>query len=171
MSEPLGKNLSRFLKQMAEVDQVTQVVLKGHLLCEESLGRVIENFVFYPSHLDACHLSFYQKVEMSRALCLRKNNFTIWELLLAINSLRNELAHSLESSKRQGKIEKVKRLVAEEMKSEHESLDQDDPDFIILSKACGLCLGFLSSFEGDAQAFRGLIDCMDRTLNPTQPPR
>ena len=166
MNTELQKSIERFQNHMRYVDEVAMVVLKGHLLIEEALTRIIEKFIFHPEHLEEAKLSFYQKVHLSRSLCLRKNQFKIWELMLRINSLRNELSHALESDERNRKFERVKTMYLEEMPSSEKSENpKEQPDHIVASYACALCAGFLSSFESDASTFKEIVGNIDSILN------
>lgn len=167
MTTELQRSIERFQEQMRYVDDLAMVVLKGHLLIEEALTRIIEQFLFHPKHLADCKLSFFQKVQLAQGFCLRKNQLKIWDLILAINSLRNVLAHALESPERHKKMERVKLLYFEEATEMPETQEQKkQADYLIASYACALSAGFLSSFEIDARAFRQIVDAMDDVLNP-----
>ncbi|WP_250493774.1 hypothetical protein [Caballeronia sp. GAWG1-1] len=86
---------ARFVQEMNSVDDTVHVLLKGHLLIEEALSKTIDQFVFHREHLEEARLSFADKMNVSRALCLRKNQFGEWELIAAINALRNVVGHTL----------------------------------------------------------------------------
>ncbi|MBC5786392.1 hypothetical protein H8N03_25870 [Ramlibacter sp. USB13] len=153
------------------MDEAVHVLLKGHLLIEEALNRILEQYVFHREHLEDARLTFNQKVLIGRSLALRKNNIGEWELIAAINTLRNELAHRLNSPERERKLKRVKELyfreaagfpAMEEVKAA--------PDAHVLMNACGHCAGFLLAFEEDSKMFRRMIHGMDRASNPDQPP-
>lgn len=156
---------------MKTVDEVAHVLLKGHLLIEEALSEVLAQYVFHREHLAEARLTFAQKTQLARALCLRKNTFGEWDLISAINSLRNDLAHRLNSSDRDKKLAKVKDLyireaggfdMVEEVKKESEA--------VILLYACAHSAGFLSTFLADSRDYRQMVHAMDRQLNPNLPP-
>ncbi|WP_250493776.1 hypothetical protein [Caballeronia sp. GAWG1-1] len=50
-----------------------------------------------------------------------------------------------------------------------ENVNQKSEAEVVLL-ACGHCLGFLSSFEADARAFRQQVYAIDRLRNADQPP-
>jgi len=162
--------MQRFQQEMEQVDDVAHVLLKGHLLIEEGVNRVLEQYVFHREHLREARLSFHHKVLLARALCLRKNTFGVWELIGAINSLRNVLAHSLQSPERQKKLATLKAIYFREA-AEFESIEEvkKQSDAAILTRACSHCGGFLATFEGDSKAFRQMVHAMDRTINPDEP--
>ena len=162
--------MNRFQQEMERVDDIALVLLKGHLLIEEGLKKVIDQYVFHREHLSEARLTFNQKFLLARALCLRKNNFGEWELISAINSLRNILAHNLQSPDRIKRLDKVKAIYfreadgfgrIEEIKKQKDSQ--------ILTIACGHCGGFLATFESDSKEFRKIVHAMDRQLNSDQP--
>ncbi|WP_143705217.1 hypothetical protein [Pollutimonas nitritireducens] len=90
-----------------------------------------------------------------------------WELIAAINSLRNELAHKLESPEREKKLRRVKELYFREAAG-LEGIEniKNESDTTILCCACGHCGGFLAKFEADSKALRHMVHTMDRQINP-----
>lgn len=152
------------------MEGIVHVILKGHLLLEESLTLILEQYVFHREHLNEARLSFNQKLLLARSLCLRKNKLGEWELLSAINSLRNELTHRLNSPEREKKVTRVKDLYFREAAGcgDIEQIKVKS-DMVIIVYACAHCGGFLASFEGDSKAFRRWIHRTDRRLNPDQP--
>jgi hypothetical protein len=95
MTSELSDSIQRFQQEMEHVDEVLHVLLKGHLLLEEVLTKILEQYLFHRQHLDGARLTFHQKSALGRALCLRKDHLGEWELLAVINALRNEVAHNL----------------------------------------------------------------------------
>jgi len=95
MNPELLRSIDRFRQEMESVDEVAHVLLKGHLLLEEALSAIIDQYVFHREHLTQARLTFAQKILLARSLCLRKNMLGEWELIAAINALRNDLAHRL----------------------------------------------------------------------------
>jgi hypothetical protein len=92
----------RYDKHMPETDDLTLIVLKGHLLVEEQLvdlvNRVMPNPQFLPK------FTFYNLARVARAAYPRHPEFPVWELILKLNQLRNDLAHKLESGQRQATL-------------------------------------------------------------------
>jgi hypothetical protein len=163
----LSSYLDQFEKHLRYVDETAQVVLKGHLIAEEALSRIIERFSFNPSYISECRLNFAQKVMIARAFCLRKDKNGIWDLLSGLNRLRNEIAHNLSSDKRKDRIGIIRALYFKEAKGGSLPQQKDLEDHLVVLYACALCTGFLDAFEQDAAAFRGLVDAMDSALNPS----
>lgn len=151
---------------MVQVDELTQTVLKGHLLVERTLDSILDVVLFHPDHLETARLSFNQKLQIARSLALRKDQLSIWSLVSSINSLRNELAHNLAGEKRQRKVEILKRVYLEEAGPKLGVEQQGQPDHIIAAHACALCIGFLATLEEDLANMRNYVDALDAKLNP-----
>jgi hypothetical protein len=170
MIPELSDSFRRFQQEMESVDEVVHVLLKGHLLIEEALTRIIEQYLFHRQHLSDARLTFKQKMTLCRALCLRKHELGEWELIGAINALRNEVAHRLSSPEREKKLARVKELYFKEA-TEITGPDEvrKKPDSVVLFYACAHCAGFLASYESDSKAFRKMVHSMDRALNNDLP--
>jgi len=89
----------------------------------------------------------------------------MWQLAIAINSLRNELAHSLQSEKRQRKTKALIELYSKHNK-DHFELHKNEPEHVILLWAVTLLMGFLGAFEEEGDRFRSLVNEMDLIVNP-----
>lgn len=91
-----AKSALAFLKRP---DPLLTIVLKGHLLAEERLNRLLVLFAKAPGHLPN-NLRFHQKLRVVRANApLAMSDARVWDLLDALNSIRNQMAHSLDPSK------------------------------------------------------------------------
>lgn len=162
----LIRNLAAFKEHLLEVDEVALVTLKGHLLIEASLDRIIELMFFHPEHVSNARLSFFQKMNIARAFCLRKDDEGTWKAIADINSLRNEIAHNLKGEKLARKIAEVRHFFIAEFAGIQGDHLKDAPDQNIIMFACAACTGFLSEFESDTRALRRHIDALDAVLNP-----
>ena len=170
MPSDIDATIERFRQEMAHVDEAAQVLLKGHLLIEEALTSILERHVFHPEHLADARLSFHQKSQLARSLALRKNKLGEWELMAAINALRNEISHQLNSEDRDKKLARVKELYFREAEesSAIEAVKRES-DAVVLFGACAHCAGFLATYSEDAKSVRRMIHAMDRSLNPDLP--
>jgi hypothetical protein len=164
-------SLERFNAALLDMDEVVLVLLKGHLLIEEALTGIIELHTFHHEHLDAARLSFNQKACVARALAFRRADIGEWELIQAINTLRNDLAHRLESEERENKLMRLREVYLREaagMGNLEEQKSLDPP--ALIASACALVLGVLSSIHEDSNALRGFVHTLDRKLNPDLEP-
>jgi hypothetical protein len=134
-------------------DDLIVIVLKGHLLIEEQLDLIINNFLPNPNAVNSAKFSFFKKTALAQAICWRRPNDEIWSLIYSINSLRNNFAHNLSSENREEKINEVVRL--------HANMSINDPDyknFIKCSNKDQLIyaivhvLGFLENFRKDVES-------------------
>ena len=108
-SKFLEEQRERFLRHLSEVDDLTLVVLKGHLLMEELLNDIIADFCELPEYVEEARLSFFHKSKLVRALSGQdvqgQPTDDPWRSLEALNSLRNQLAHHLEPKHLEQKID------------------------------------------------------------------
>lgn len=149
------------------LDETVTVVLKGHLLIEEMLDAIIRQFVFHPDYLDGARLSFSQKLHIARSMSLDEHKNGMWDIAIRLNSLRNELAHSLESDKRSVKTRAViDAYFAQATEGEHLSLVRDQGEPVQLAFAASFFLGFLASFQAEVVRFREVIKGIDQIMNP-----
>ena len=149
-----------------DIDIESLVIIKGHLLIEESLNFIIENFVHHPDFMKNANLSFYQKLNVARSMSLNEQDNLIWLIIEKLNTLRNDFAHRLNSEKREEKIKLIVSLYKSEMKDSEFVSDwenEDRPTF--LSLVISFCLGFLSSFEAEVERFKSVVVIMNKSLN------
>ena len=90
----------RFSKHLPDTDDMSLLVLKGHLLIEESLNDILIDIGECPEYINKARLSFYQKIQLLRAFhgtdVSGDNTEMPWLALERINSLRNKLSHHIE---------------------------------------------------------------------------
>ena len=167
MPSEFEKMRNRIQAVFGALDESVLIVLKGHLLIEEMLDAIIRTFVFHPDHLDGARLGFSQKLHIARSMSLDEHNNGMWDIALRLNSLRNELAHSLESDKRDRKTKAVlDAYFTEATEDEHLKLVRDQEEPVQLAFAASYFIGFLGSFKAEVVRFREVIDGIDRTMNP-----
>lgn len=167
MNDPHLALQKKFEEHFATVDATAQIVLKGHLLIEEALDTILCKFVFHPEYFESANLRFAQKIDLARSVSLDDHNNEMWDLVKAINSLRNELSHSLKSGKRQQKTQRVidlylKLLDNAEMAARHQSESEE----VVLMWATSFFLGYLSAFEAEVDRFKRFVNALDHAANP-----
>jgi hypothetical protein len=162
----LEKYQSEFEKHLGAVDQLGQVILKGHLIIESAVDNIINLILFHPEHIQDAQLSFKSKVQLARGLALRKNKISIWNLVLSVNAVRNEVAHNLLGETPSRKLDQLRRLYLAELPAELREKQKAAPDHVIAMSACMMCTGFLGTLEHDTKRLREYIDGLDAVLNP-----
>jgi hypothetical protein len=94
----------RFFTYLPQTDDMTLLILKGHLLIEEQLISILKDNVCYFDALNEARLTFYQRLQIVKAMKYREENDWVWAAIKKLNTLRNELAHKLESSQVESKV-------------------------------------------------------------------
>jgi hypothetical protein len=159
----LTKYVEAFKEHLSHVDELAQVVLKGHLLIESALNNIIETIFFHPEHILERRFQCHQKLAICRALCLRKDKERTWDLIEAINTLRNDVAHDLEGKKRKGRMDRLRQIYVEEGYPT-KLKDKEIDELTLVAYACAACSGFLGTFEHDIKALRGYMNALDNLL-------
>lgn len=97
----------RLEEHLPESDDPTLITLKGHLLVEEILEEIILHYCRAPEVLSDVEIAYFLKLRFAEALIGPKGapKF-VWEMAGALNSLRNELSHKLDSPKVAGKLDR-----------------------------------------------------------------
>jgi hypothetical protein len=153
-----NKYYQQFKKHLEEIDPFIPVVLKSHLVMESAIDNIIRLIFFHPDYILETCMNFFHKVGILRAFALREDEMSIWDLMLAIAELRNEVAHNLEPKKRDPRMEKVRKLFLSEVMPETAKVHKDKPDDVIVILAAGFCTGFLGEYEKDLAQLRTWID-------------
>jgi hypothetical protein len=124
---------AEFEKQLGQVDELQQYILKGHLIIESALDNIINLIFFHPEHIHDARFGFVHKVNMARAYGLRKHKASLWNLILSINAVRNEIAHQLAGEKRERKMAQLRRLYIAELEdnAELKEAHKNYPDELI----------------------------------------
>jgi hypothetical protein len=154
--EELQEFCAKATEHFQEVDPLTQVVLRGHLLLEERLNAIVKNSLYNPAFAEK--LNFHHKLLFARAFTVSQRGDVMWDLLAAINVLRNSIAHSLDAEQRRKKFQTVKALYLRELEDpELKKEDQDEPDHLLFLKAYALCEGYIRRAQQDAEMVGGMI--------------
>lgn len=152
MTLPLGffsRRFERELKHLPRTDDLSLITLKGHLLIEEVLEDLIKHRCNDPDVLHNVDMSFFLKAKLANAFWGTRlaNDYEIpantWEAVEALNSLRNEFAHRLESPAVEKKLQKFLQLYS------RNKLPSDDPSekATSLLTTISFLYAVLSSFE------------------------
>jgi hypothetical protein len=165
MTDALASMMQKMQEHFGQVDETVLVVLKGHLLIEESLDAIISAFVFHPEFVQAARLRFGQKLSLARAMSLDEHKNGMWDIAFNLNSLRNELAHSLHSPKRAAKIKAVLDVYFREADNAPADV-RDQPEHVMLYFAIGFFLGFLTEFQAEVKRLQRFREILDPMVNP-----
>jgi hypothetical protein len=155
-----SKYLADFTKHM-KVDEVALTVLKGHLYIEMILNNILEVIFFYPDYVADARMSFYQKLHIARGHAFNKDKIAMWDLILAVNALRNEIAHNLDGKRRAKKMEALRSIVLADPSDPLRSEMQTASDDKVVRYACAISAGFLDAYEENLKDLRGLLDTIN----------
>lgn len=106
----------RFLELFPHGKGPDLVILKGHLLVEELLRRVVAERVQKPEALradKAARFECRQIIALAEALCAPDTEPWIWTAVVKLNELRNKIAHNLEPSGLKDRMEHITSVVRE----------------------------------------------------------
>ena len=163
LEEPMGRAAEHLYCE----DDITLVVLKGHLLIEDSLMTIIRKFVPHGEFINEARLGFFQKVQIARSLSWDEHRNEAWELALKLNRVRNDMAHALEHPKVEDHIRALRTRYFEIYAAAEEiQKKKGDPDTKVLKDIVSTTLGFLAAFEMEVERFRRWVGIMDRFMNP-----
>ena len=104
------KPLVRLLKFLPS-DDVTLMVLKGHLLIEEQLVSILKTRIRHSKTLEEARLTFFQRLCLAKAIGYREENDWLWHSIRKLNSVRNDLAHKVDPAKLNVKLQEFIELV------------------------------------------------------------
>jgi hypothetical protein len=145
-----------------KLDDLAIVLLKGHLMIEEVLTDILSASVRAPEYLRPANLRFYQKLCFARSVSLARGDHRMWDLMISLNALRNDLAHSLSTEARAPRLARVRELYLEEFRDAEAHRTLNDKD--LLTAAVAGCLGFLGAFLEEAKFLRSATADMDDVM-------
>lgn len=140
------RHVLRYDEHMPEDDDISLIVLKGHLLIEEMLLDLASLALEHPEYIKKVRLSFHELACMVRALISENSDDKCWEVILKINSLRNKLAHKLDPPDLQRCITEILDLDKKVQPIEGINIDKCDEHFEPvegLRQAIVSCMQFL----------------------------
>ncbi|MDO9567712.1 MAG: hypothetical protein Q7J15_13385 [Candidatus Desulfaltia sp.] len=88
-----------------------EVILKGHLLIESVLQRILEKSSQNKKKIKAANLSFFKSACIVQALHERECAPWVWKAVFDLNTIRNKLAHNLEHPELESIIEDFKEYI------------------------------------------------------------
>lgn len=87
--------LSRYFHKLPHGQDITLVILKGHLLVEEQINEVINAKLINSDALKPSRLEFFQRICLAEALYPSDVNPILWKAVIKLNKIRNDIAHNL----------------------------------------------------------------------------
>lgn len=95
--KPLDEHIIlRNMRLMEPSPDLIVVILRGHLLVEEMLRRILQKHAVDPAALEDARLTFFQVLRMVQAIAAHPGRVDLWKELEQLNRIRNILAHQSE---------------------------------------------------------------------------
>jgi hypothetical protein len=88
--------LQRMADHLPKGDDLVMLVLKGHLLMEERLFKMLEGSTPHPEFVAKAGLRTAQLISLTKAMHWSDQYAWLWHMAETLNKLRNQLAHRLE---------------------------------------------------------------------------
>lgn len=112
----------QFTGELREVDDVAQIVLKGHLVMEGLMTDAIETFLLHSEFVEVARLQVHQKIAICRAISTSDQQNQMWALVSSINALRNALSHSLDPDRRAKAVQNLRAVYEQQFKDMPDSV-------------------------------------------------
>jgi len=145
--------IKEYRAQLAKVDEIAQIALKGHLEVEASLDEAVGAIFRRKDWLKETKLSFFKNATLMRAYAEHENENYLWPLMFTLNSLRNNIAHGGPSTKRTSKIDELRNKVRGFGGKDFKAFIAKASEQDVITHAAALCRGFLLKYEA---AIRGV---------------
>jgi len=163
----------RFTDELRTVDDVAQIVLKGHLVMEGLLTEAIETFLLHGEFLEAARFQVHQKIALCRAISTSDQNNKMWELVSSVNSLRNALSHSLDADRRTKAMHGLRTIYEQQFKDMPNSVDgiprkieEEMPaDTALCLFAISAVLGYLHAHLQEVRRLKSFVIDLDKAVN------
>jgi hypothetical protein len=145
--------IDAFREQLRHVDDLVPVVLNGHLAVEMHLDDFLDHMFFHPSYIEKAGLSFYHKLHIARAYSELGHTRPEWDLMLALNSVRNKIAHRGMRKELKVDLGKFRKLLPQAIKDVKVE-DLNPRDLIVHTVA--MCSGYLVFLRDQLRELQGL---------------
>ena len=145
----------RYHSLLEQESDLVSIVLRGHLVFEEVLFRIVQTHCANPDRLEDARLRFPQLIALVRSLLLDVTPPRLWESLTNVNALRNALAHNLDPSNRSERLSKFVTATLGEEATEALNVPPDSKEAVL--SAIAYTLGALQMVDVFAEALEHLI--------------
>ena len=115
-----------FNEVISDVSEYDLLVLRGHLVVEEHLNKLLKILAVNSKFILKNQVKFSVKLAIVRAF-VKDGSVIVWDLIDAINKLRNHIAHDLPYKRDQKKIDKILShpLIKKQIEEQHFKRDLD----------------------------------------------
>jgi len=134
----LEANRKKLFERVQKTNDLILAVLKNHLAVEQFMSEFLD-----ASDKKDDELSFDEKRKLCKELNPTEIDPRIWELLEAINRLRNKIAHTFDQAAIQEKMDKLRATYLAALTPTQAKAEAELPDARIAASACEHCGGYL----------------------------
>lgn len=138
----------RFQKHMPRSNDLTLIILKGHLLVEQEMNDIINSSLSEPEALLEARITFSQRLAIIKSIYGSSDSEFPYDSIQKLNVLRNQLVHNLEPDNLEKKIvEFVQDLGDPRYRPEYSEMKIDRRLVGSIAFLCGLICGYREGYE------------------------
>jgi len=152
-----GRAQNTFEQVFGHLREFSHIALKGHLLVEESLDRIIARHCRAASVLDEVDMSFYVKAKLATALVGDSHYGVLWDLVWKLHLIRVEIAQKVESPRASQLIREFVEAKSRWASEPRQAVTNDDQLRSRFADSIAHVLGVLADVEANLrdEAARG----------------
>jgi hypothetical protein len=142
--EEMKQLIDPFHERIRKIDPLVTHVLQAHLIVEEELDATLRAVAKNPRHLGLNrNPKFEQKVKWIRAFAPLGDDGH-WEVILAINRLRNKVAHQFDGPERKTALQNLRAQFNQFVSIDKSALNEQEwKDYNVVLGACVYSIFFL----------------------------
>jgi hypothetical protein len=133
---------------------------------EEALNGFIEASLFNPEQLKLARTNFHLKGDFAVSLAANRGKDEMWAVFWAINQLRNEIAHNLDSKKIDEKMSFLRKTYSDALEPNPAAYAKTQTDKDLVDSACLRWLPWATDF-GSKDPARDNRSALERPVGPT----
>jgi hypothetical protein len=151
-AEDVSQLVHRLHQKLSAIDQLAVAVLKSHFLVEEQIDAVLEATAKNPKHLELeKNPRFVQKVKWLRAFAPLGDDER-WQLILAINTLRNKVAHKFDGPERKNALMNLRQELGQRIRVHDHAFDEQIlQDYDVVLSASMWSINFLARIQQEIE--------------------
>ena len=144
----LEKSRKEAIERVSRVNEMMVTVLKGHLVVEQFMDEFLTAFG------KKANGRFADKAQHCQSLKPPEIAAPVWQLLTAVNQLRNKIAHTLDQGEVTTKMDEVRAAYLAALSDKQRPHSEKLDDLHIAAAAFELCGAYLVAATESARAAR-----------------
>ena len=137
------------------------------------MTEAIETFLLHGEFVESARLQVHQKIALCRAISTSDQNNKMWDLVTAINTVRNALSHSLDPDRRSRAIENLLSVYEQHFKDMPDAVNgipkgiekEIRADAALCLYAVAGALGYLHAHLQEIRRLKSMIVQLDAAMN------